>query len=63
MKIGTHPNLAPVASKPYPLPLKHYKFVKEEIKNLLEAELIERSMSPFAVPHDSGPLKVNQEHP
>ena len=30
------------------LPLKHHKFVKEEIKNLLEAGLIERSMSPYA---------------
>ena len=30
-KIDTDPNVSPVASKPYPLPLKHHKFVKEEI--------------------------------
>ena len=37
-------------SKPYLLPLKHHKFVKEEIENLLEAVLIERSVSPYAAP-------------
>ena len=31
-------------------PLKHHKFVKKEIKNLLEAGLVERSMSPYAAP-------------
>ena len=30
MKIETDPKLPPVASKPYPLPLKHHKFVKEK---------------------------------
>ena len=34
MKIETNPELHPVASKPYPLLLKHHKFVKEEIENL-----------------------------
>ena len=33
-----------------PLPLKHNKFVKEEIENLLEAGLIEQSISPYAIP-------------
>ena len=47
MTIDTDPNFPPVVSKPYPLPLKHHKFVKEEIGNLLEAGLIERSMSPL----------------
>ena len=41
MKIDTDPNLPPVASKPFPLPLKHHNEVKEEIENLLEAGLIE----------------------
>ena len=41
MKIKTDPKLPCMASKPYPLPLKHHKFVKEEIENLLEARLIE----------------------
>ena len=50
LKIDTGPNLPPVASKPYPLPLKHHKFVKEEIENFLEAGLIERSLSPYATP-------------
>ena len=30
--------------------MKHHKFKKEEIKNLLEVGLIERSMSPYAIP-------------
>ena len=37
-------------SKPCPLPLKYHEFVKEEIENLLEAGLIERSMNPYAAP-------------
>ena len=49
MKINTDPNLPPMASKPYPLLLKHI-FLKEEIENLLEAGLIERSMSPYVTP-------------
>ena len=50
MKINTDPSLPPIASKPYCLPLKHHKFVKEEIQNLLEAGLIERSVGPYAAP-------------
>ena len=46
MKLGN----IPVASKPYSLPLKLHKFVKEELTNLLEAELIEWSLSPYAAP-------------
>ena len=30
--------------------MKHYKFVKEEIENLLEVRLIERSVRPDATP-------------
>ena len=44
------PELPPVVSKPYPLPLKHHTFVKEETENLLEAGLIKRSMNPYAMP-------------
>ena len=40
----------PVASQLYDLPLKHHKFFKEELINLLEAGLIERSLSPYAAP-------------
>ena len=50
MTIDTDANVPPVTSKAYPLPLKHHKFVKEEIKNLLEAGLIERPISPYAAP-------------
>ena len=51
----------PVASKPYDLPHKHHKFIKEELMNLLEAGLIERSLSPYAapiivVPHKAPPV-------
>ena len=31
-------------------PLKHHKFIKGELTNLLDAGLIERSLSPYAVP-------------
>ena len=41
MTIETNPELPPVESKPSPLPLK-YKFIKEEIKKLLEGRLIEK---------------------
>ena len=40
MVLPTDPGAAPVASKPYDLSLKHHKFVKEELMNLLEAGLI-----------------------
>ena len=42
------PELPPVVSKLYPLPLKHHTSIKKEIENLLEAGLIKRSMSPYA---------------
>ena len=48
MVIETNAELPPAVSKLYPLPFKHHKYVKEEIENLLEAGLIERSMSPCA---------------
>ena len=50
MMIDTDPNLPPVTSKPYQLPLKHKEFVKEETENLSEAGLIERSVSLYATP-------------
>ena len=50
MTIETDPKLSPVASKPYTLPVKCHKFVKEELENLLEAGLIKRSMSAYATP-------------
>ena len=46
----TKPGHIPVASKAYLLPLKSHKFIKEELPTLLEAELIEQSLSPYAAP-------------
>ena len=48
--LPTEPGGVPVASKAYDLPLKHHKFVKDELQNLLEAGLIQRYLSPYAVP-------------
>ena len=47
MVIETDPELPPVVTKPYPLPLKLHKFVKDKIENLFKARLIKRSMSPY----------------
>ena len=44
---GNHP---PIASKPYTLPLKQYKWVQREIKTLERAGIIEQSISPWASP-------------
>ena len=40
----------PIASKPYTLPLKHYKWVQREIETLKRAGVIERSISPWSSP-------------
>ena len=48
--IETNPDLPPIASKPYTIPLKHQEFVKQELTKLLEAGLITRSISPYASP-------------
>ena len=50
MHIATRSDAAPVAARPYPLALKHHDFLKQEIRNLLDAGIIHRSMSPWAVP-------------
>ena len=49
MEIDTG-NHAPIASKPYTLPLKHYEWVQREIETLEKAGIIERSISPWASP-------------
>ena len=48
--IETPPDALPIASKPYPLALKHHQFIKEELQKLLQAGLIEWSMSPYTSP-------------
>ena len=50
MVIKTNPELPSIVTIPYHLPLKHHKFIKEEIENLLKTRLTERSMSPYAIP-------------
>ena len=46
MVLPTEPGATQVVSKPYNLPLKHHKFIKEELMNLIEAGLTERSIIP-----------------
>ena len=63
MTFETDQELPPLVSKPYPLPLKHHKFMKGEIENLLEVRLIEISMNPYAalitvVPRESKPMHL-----
>ena len=43
MTIEMDPELPPVMSKPFPLPLKYHKFMKEKTEHLLEAGLMEIS--------------------
>ena len=50
MHIAMRPDPTPVAAKPYPLALKHQDFLKQEIKNLLDAGIICKSMSLWASP-------------
>ena len=50
MVLHMKPGSIPMASKPYSLLLKHHKFIKEELTNLLEVGLIEWSLSPYAAP-------------
>ena len=50
MDIATRPDAAPIAVQPYPLALKHHDFLKQRIKNLLDAGTIHKSMFPWASP-------------
>ena len=59
MTIGTTPltqmsidmgDLDPVSQKPYPIAMKHYNWVKEEIDKLLEAGVIRNSHSSWSAP-------------
>ena len=40
----------PVSQKPYPIAMKHYQWVKEEIEKLLAAEVIHISCSSWSAP-------------
>ena len=50
MYIAARPDAAPIAAQLYPLALKHLDFLKQEIKNLLDAGIIHKNMSPWASP-------------
>ena len=50
MYIATRPDATPVAAWPYPLPPKHHDFLKQEIKNWLNAGIICKSMSLWKSP-------------
>ena len=43
-------DLDPVSQKPYPIAMKHYQWVKEEIDKLLEAGVIRNSHSSWSAP-------------
>jgi transposase InsO family protein len=49
MRIETGDN-HPIAQRPYTLPLKHFEYVKDQIEQLDTANLIVRSISPWASP-------------
>ena len=57
MVLHMKPGSIPVVSKSYSLHLKHHKFMKE-VTNLLEAGLIEQSLSPYAAPNMVVPHKA-----
>ena len=40
----------PVSQKPYPITMKHYQWVKEEIEKLLAAKVIRSSRSSWSAP-------------
>ena len=40
----------PVSQKPYPIAMKHYQWVKEEIEKLLAAKVIQTSRSSWSAP-------------
>ena len=44
----------PVSQKPFPIAMKHYEWVKDEIKKLLAAKVICTSHSSWSSTHHSG---------
>ena len=43
-------NSEPVSKKPYPIAMKHYQWVKDEIEKLLTAKVIQGSISSWSAP-------------
>ena len=50
MHVATKPNAILIVAQPYPLALAHYVFLKQEIKNLLEARIIQNACTHGQVP-------------
>ena len=50
MHKAKRPDVAPIAARPYHLVLKHHDFLKQKIKNLLDAGIIYKRMSPAQAP-------------
>ena len=44
MHIAMKPDAVPSAAQPYPLTLRHHEFLKQEVKTLLDARIICKSM-------------------
>ena len=53
----------PVTQNPYTLLLKHHKWVRKEIERLEKAGVIERSLSPWALPVIVVPKKSAPDEP
>ena len=47
MSISTG-NSEPLSQKPYPISIKHYQWVKDEIEKLLTAKVIQRRISSWS---------------
>ena len=47
IKLG---NSEPISQKPYPIAMKNYQWVKEEIEKLLTVKVIHRSRSSWSAP-------------
>ena len=52
----------PVSQKPYPITMKHYQWVKEEIKKLLTTKVIRGSRSSWSAPIIAVPKGDGQKH-
>ena len=50
MHMATRLDAAPVAAQPYLLALKYHEYLKQEIKNMLDAGIIYKRMFPRASP-------------
>ena len=48
MDIETDPNLSPIASKPYALPLKHQERVRKQLQIQKKTAIIQRSIPHYA---------------